>query len=44
VRKGLQLAIEGSLRNNEWTDDKGQRHTNTEIWINDLVLIDKVKA
>ena len=44
VRKGLQLAIEGSLRNNEWTDDKGQRHTNIEIWINDLVLIDKVKA
>jgi single-strand DNA-binding protein len=43
VRKGLQIAIEGSLRNNEWTDDKGQRHTSTEIFINDLFLIDKVK-
>ena len=43
VRKGLQIAIEGSLRNNEWTDDKGQRHTTTEVFVNDLFLIDKVK-
>ena len=44
VKKGLQMAIEGTLRNNEWTDDKGQRHSNTEVWINDLFLIDKVKS
>jgi len=43
VRKGLQIAIEGSLRNNDWTDDKGQRHTTTEVFVNDLFLIDKVK-
>ena len=43
VKKGLQIAIEGSLRNNEWTDDKGQRHTSTEIYVNDLFLIDKAK-
>ena len=43
VRKGLQVAVDGSLRNNEWTDDKGQRHTNIEVWANDLFLIDKVK-
>ena len=43
VKKGLQIAIEGSLRNNEWTDDKGQRHSNIEVWVNDLFLIDKVK-
>ena len=43
VKKGLQIAIEGSLHNNEWTDDKGQRHTSTEIYVNDLFLIDKVK-
>ena len=43
VKKGLQIAIEGSLRNNEWTDDKGQRHTSTEIYVNDLFLIDRVK-
>ena len=43
VRKGLQIAVDGSLRNNEWTDDKGQRHSNIEVWANDLFLIDKVK-
>ena len=43
VKKGLQIAIEGSLRNNEWTDDKGQRHTSTEFYVNDLFLIDKAK-
>jgi single-strand DNA-binding protein len=44
VRKGLQIAINGSLRNNEWTDDKGQRHSNIEIWINDLFLMEKMKG
>ena len=43
VKKGLQVAVEGTLRNNEWTDDKGQRHSNIEVWVNDLFLIDKVK-
>ena len=43
VRKGLQIAVDGSLRNNEWTDDKGQRHSNIEVWINDLFLIDRTK-
>ncbi len=37
VSKGALLAIDGSLRNNEWTDDKGQRHSTTEIWISDMV-------
>ncbi len=43
VKKGQQVAIDGSLHNNEWTDDKGQRHSNIEIWINDLFLMDKAK-
>ena len=43
VRKGLQVAINGTLRNNEWTDDKGQRHSITEIWVNDLLLMDRAK-
>ena len=43
VKKGLQIAIEGSLRNNEWTDDKGQRHSSIEVWVNDLLLMDKAK-
>ncbi|MBQ3945280.1 MAG: single-stranded DNA-binding protein, partial [Alphaproteobacteria bacterium] len=44
VKKGKRIAIDGSLRNNEWTDDKGQRHSNIEVWINDLFLIDRVKG
>ena len=43
VKKGKQIAIDGTMRNNEWTDDKGQRHSNIEVWVNDLFLIDKVK-
>jgi len=43
VKKGKRIAIDGSLRNNEWTDDKGQRHSNIEIWVNDLFLIDVEK-
>ena len=43
VRKGLQVAVDGSLRNNEWTDDKGQRHSAVEIWIKDLFPMDKAK-
>ena len=40
VKKGKRIAIDGSLHNNEWTDDKGQRHSVTEVWVNDLFLID----
>jgi len=43
VKKGQQLAVEGKLRNNEWTDDKGQRHNTVEIWIDDLFPMEKVK-
>ena len=43
VKKGKRIAIDGSLRNNEWTDDKGQRHSTTEIWVNDLLLLEKTK-
>ena len=43
VKKGQQLAVEGKLRNNEWTDDKGQRHNAVEIWIDDLFPMEKVK-
>ena len=43
VKKGQLVAIAGSLHNNEWTDDKGQRHSSTEVWIHDLFLIDRVK-
>lgn len=39
VKKGLQVSIEGSLHVNEWTDDKGQHHSTTEIWIDDFFVI-----
>lgn len=40
VKKGKQVAVDGSLHNVEWTDDKGQRHSNVEIWIDDFFVID----
>jgi len=43
VKKGSLLAINGSLHNNEWTDDKGQRHNVTEIWVSDLSPLEKTK-
>lgn len=43
VRKGQQIAIEGSLRNNEWTDDKGQRHSSVEIWVKDFLMMSPAK-
>ena len=43
VKKGQMVAIDGSLRNTEWTDDKGKRHTVTEVWVNDLFPIEKSK-
>ena len=35
-----RTAIDGALRNNEWTDDKGQRHQSTEIHLNNFILLD----
>jgi single-strand DNA-binding protein len=43
VKKGMLIAIDGSLHNNEWTDDKGQRHSFTEVWVSDLFPVEKTK-
>ena len=40
VKKGKRIAIDGSLRNNEWTDKNGQRHMSTEIHLNNFILLD----
>ena len=40
VKKGKRIAIDGSLRNNEWTDKNGQRHQSTEIRMNNFILLD----
>ena len=41
IKKGLQVAIDGKLRNNEWKDDKGQHHSVTEIWLEDFIVLEK---
>lgn len=43
IRKGVCVSIEGRLHNNEWNDDKGQRHTSTEVIVNDFFLVEKQK-
>ncbi|MBR3426703.1 MAG: single-stranded DNA-binding protein [Bacteroidales bacterium] len=40
VKKGRRIAIDGALRNNVWTDKEGNRHTSTEIHLNNFVLLD----
>ena len=40
VKKGKRIAIDGALRNNEWTDKNGQRHLSTEIHLNNFILLD----
>ena len=40
VKKGKRIAIEGELRNNDWKDNNGVSHSSTEIWLNDLLVID----
>ncbi len=42
VKKGKQVAIEGSLRNRDWMDNNGVRHLTTEILASSFVLIDPV--
>ena len=40
VKKGKRIAVDGTLRNNEWTDKNGQRHLSTEIHLNNFILLD----
>lgn len=43
VKKGRLIALEGSLRNNDWKDKEGKLHSSSEIWVNDLFPIDVEK-
>ena len=43
VKKGKRIAIDGALRNNDWTDQNGIRHNSTEIHINNFLLLDREK-
>ena len=40
VKKGKRIAIDGTLRNNDWTDQNGVRHNATEIHLNNFILLD----
>ncbi len=40
VRKGFMVAIEGSLRNNEWTDKDGNRRSTVEVVLSDMMPVD----
>ena len=40
VKKGKRIAVDGTLRNNEWIDKNGQRHLSTEIHMNNFILLD----
>lgn len=41
VKEGKEIAIDGSLRNNDYEDGLGQCHTYTWIVVNDLFIIGK---
>ena len=38
--KGSQIAVEGKITNNTYTDKDGVKHYSTEVHISDLVLLD----
>ena len=40
VRKGKRIAIDGVLRNSDWTDTNGVRHNATEIHLNNFLLLE----
>ena len=39
-RKGMQVLVEGYLRNNNWQDQQGNRHTRTEIHCENVFFVD----
>lgn len=44
VKKGRLLLIDGSLRNNSWTDKEGKQRVTTEIIANVIQPLDKKNA
>ncbi len=39
LEKGRQVAIQGELRQNKWTDQQGQNRSTVEIFVNNLQLL-----
>ena len=44
LTKGSEVLIEGKLTYHEYTDKDGQKRHATEIWVNELVMLDKKVA
>lgn len=40
IKKGMQIAIDGTLLNDNWTDAAGVRRNMTEIRLNNFLLVD----
>jgi single-strand DNA-binding protein len=41
LHKGRKVAVNGRLVSRQWVDKLGQKRTNTEIVVNDIVLMDE---
>ncbi len=44
VKKGKLILVDGSLRNNSWTDKDGQKRVATEIIANKIELLEKKES
>ena len=44
VHKGKMIAIQGTLRNNDWLDKDKVRHYATEVWLNEVFSVETEKA
>ncbi|MBI4121812.1 MAG: single-stranded DNA-binding protein [Parcubacteria group bacterium] len=44
IHKGRLVYVEGKLRTNRWQDDKNVVHARTEIYANEMLLLDKQQA
>lgn len=40
LKKGSKVYIEGTLRTRKWQDKNGQDRTTTEIWANEMQMLD----
>ena len=43
IKKGSEIAIEGKLTNRSWDDKNGEKQYMTEILVNEVLLLDKMK-
>ncbi len=43
LKKGSEIAIEGKLTNRSWDDKNGEKQYMTEIIVNEILMLDKLK-